>query len=94
MTDPVKKEKNHSARPFGNRSTGRDQSTGTNRTGVKPGQVLALSAASLVPPKPEDGGDERINRGSVIHLRVRFKSNSVTRAQTTHCFQSHPLRSI
>lgn len=42
-----------------------DQSTGTNRAGVKRGQV---PAASLVPPGPENRGGESIGPGGDFHF--------------------------
>lgn len=84
MADPaLRGEKNHSGGPRGHRSTGQDQSTGTNRTGVEPGQVPALPAASSVPAGPENGGGEHINPV----LTLRSKPRTRTRNARTHTAQ-------
>ncbi|MEQ2228697.1 hypothetical protein ILYODFUR_011466 [Ilyodon furcidens] len=41
--------------PVDSAASKRDQSTGTNQTGTKPGQVPARPAPSLAPQRPENG---------------------------------------
>lgn len=63
---------------WGHRSAGWDEPTGANRTGVTPGQVGALPAASLAPPGPEKGGAARVNPSSGTHFQItRNKSKSI-----------------
>jgi len=64
-----------------------DQSTGTNRAGVKPGQVPALPAASSGHPGRENGGGEHIKHSSRETHIVIIRSG----LNPTHRFHSDLL---